>query len=134
MKCADHFVTSCNIKLGTLFQSRAPNDLAHGGVQGEAQDMDEEVDGVPGFVPSWPAPITVFDNQTWKSGQNEIACGFFDELKSALLEQWQQQGVPGGADLLTRLPRLWGEGCHSLYANEGWMRTRLTCLRSTMRV
>ena len=34
--------------------------LAHGAVEGEAQELDKEVDGVAGEVALEPAPITVF--------------------------------------------------------------------------
>ena len=40
-------------------------NLTHRVVEGEAQDLDEEVDGIASFVPLWPTPVTVFDDQAW---------------------------------------------------------------------
>ena len=66
-------------------------DLAHGVVEGKAQDLDEEVDGVSGQIALGPTPVTVFDEQALVGGQLEVAGLQLDELKAALLEQGNQR-------------------------------------------
>jgi len=68
----------------------------------QAEDLDEEVDGVAGEIPFGPAPITVFDQETLVSGQLEVTCGQLDELEATPLEQRGQGCDSGGADLLAR--------------------------------
>ena len=75
-------------------------------MEGEAQDLDEEVDGVAGFIPLRPTPVAVFDNEAGKGREKEIARFLFHQLESALLEQWNQRGQSGGADLFACPPRL----------------------------
>ncbi len=70
-------------------------DLTHGVVKGEAQNLDEEVDGVAGQVPLGPALVALFEDQAGIGGREEIACGLFDELERTLLEQ-RQVARPGG--------------------------------------
>jgi hypothetical protein len=74
-------------------------DLAHGIVEGMAEDLDVEVNGIAGEIPFWPAPVTVFDDETGIGGQNKIARLAGDELESVLLQQRHQRREPGGADL-----------------------------------
>jgi hypothetical protein len=38
-------------------------DLAHGVVEGQAEDLGTEVDGVASQIALWPTPIGVFDDQ-----------------------------------------------------------------------
>jgi len=45
------------------------SDLAHGVVEGEAKDLDMEVDGIAGQIPLGPAPVTVFDDEAGIGGQ-----------------------------------------------------------------
>ena len=71
-------------------------------MEGQAEDLDVEVDGVAGQVAFGPAPVAVFDDEAGIGGQNEIARLACDELESALLEQRDQRGEAGGADLLAR--------------------------------
>jgi hypothetical protein len=59
------------------------NDLAHGIVEGQAEHLDVEVNGVAGEVAFGPAPVTVFDDEAGIGGQNKIARLAFDELESA---------------------------------------------------
>ena len=80
-------------------------DLAHGVVEGQAEDLDVEVDGVAGEIAFGPAPVAVFDDEAGIGGQNKIAGLACDELESALLEQRNQRGQPGGADLFARPAR-----------------------------
>ena len=94
-------------------------DLTHRVVEGQAEHLDMEVNGITGEIPFGPAPVTVFDDQAGIGGQNKIAGLAGDELKSALLEEWRQWSQPGGADLVAR-PAGAGaglgftRGCHSL--------------------
>ena len=78
------------------------DDLAHGVVEGQAEDLDVEVNGVAGEIAFGPAPVTVFDDEAGIGRQNEVAGLASDELKSAFLEQRRQRNDPGGADLFTR--------------------------------
>ena len=77
-------------------------DLAHGVMEGQAEDLDVEVNGVAGEIAFGPAPVAVFDDEAGIGGQNKIARLAGDELESALLEQRHQRGQPGSADLLAR--------------------------------
>ena len=88
-------------------------NLEHGVVEGQAEHLNAEVDGVAGEVALRPAPIAVLDDEARISGQSKIACFVRDKLESALLEQRREGRQPGGADLLARgiliLPfRRWG--------------------------
>src|SRR5438128_9316245 len=96
-------------------------DLAHGVMEGEAQHTHEEVNSIAGQVAFGPAPIAVFDDQTGIGGQDKITRLAWDDLDSALLQQGNQQDLPGRADLLAGPARRWirrGRGCHSLSSNE----------------
>jgi hypothetical protein len=77
-------------------------DESHGVVEGQAEDLDAEVDGVASQIALRPAPIAVFDDEAGIGGQNEIARVLREDLESALLEQRGQRGQPGGADLFAR--------------------------------
>ena len=68
-------------------------------MEGEAEDLDVEVDGVACKVSLGPAPVAVFDEETGIGGQNKIARLLFDDLVSAFLEQGKQRCQPCGADL-----------------------------------
>ena len=39
-------------------------DLAHGVVEGQAKNLDVEVNGVAGQIAFGPAPVAVFDDET----------------------------------------------------------------------
>ena len=74
-------------------------DLAHGVMEGQAEHLDMEVNGVAGQIAFGPAPVTVFDDEAGVSGQNKIAGLVWDELESVFFKQRNQWGDPGGADL-----------------------------------
>ena len=98
-----------------------PGDLLHGVVEGQTQDVHEKVDGVAGEVALWPPPIGVFDEESLEGRQLEVARVFFEELQSLLLQQGNQQDLPGRADLFAAPAGRWvrrGRGCHSLSSNE----------------
>src|SRR5206468_3496526 len=80
-------------------------DLAHGVMEGEAEHLDEEVNGVASQIALGPAPVTVFEDETGIGGQTKIVRFAYDELESALLEQWCQRGQPCGTDLFSRPAR-----------------------------
>ncbi len=69
--------------------------MAHGVVEGQAEDLDVKVNGVAGEVAFGPAPVGVFDDETRHGGQNKIAGLPCDELEAALLRQRRQRGEPG---------------------------------------
>ncbi len=73
-------------------------DLTQGVVEGQAEDVDMEVNGVAGEVAFGPAPVTVFDNESGIGGQGKIARLPGDEFQSALLE-------PGAAARAKRCAR-----------------------------
>ena len=43
-------------------------NLAHGIVEGQAEDLDVEVDGIASEVAFGPAPVTVFDDEAGIGG------------------------------------------------------------------
>ena len=59
-------------------------DEPHGVVEGEAEDLDVEVNGVAGEVALRPEPVAVFDDEAGIGGQNKIARLAWDDLESAL--------------------------------------------------
>ena len=61
-------------------------ELAHGVVEGQAEHLDVEVNGIAGEVAFGPAPVAVFDDQAGIGGQNKIARLARDELESAFFE------------------------------------------------
>lgn len=75
-------------------------DVAHGLVEGQAKDLDVEVNGVAGEVALGPAPVAVFDDETGKSRQDKIARLCRDELQAAFLQERNQWSDSCGADLL----------------------------------
>ena len=144
-------------------------EFSHGGVEAQAEDLDEEVDGVAALIPFGPAPVAVFDDETGEGGHEEVVAAGFDEWEPALFKQGQQRREPGGADLFpgptygavrravghsllfssppkgrpvrfTPSLSLRGHACgvtisaSPLRLQWGWMSTRLTCFRSTVRV
>ena len=46
------------------FSGLGSSDLAHGVVEGQAEDLSSEVQGIAGQIALWPTPIGVFDDQT----------------------------------------------------------------------
>lgn len=94
---------------GLAFGSGA-GDLAHGVVEAHSEHAHEEVDGVAGEVSFRPAPVAVLDEQSGMSGQFKVARLSFDELEAALLQQRNQRGQPGGADLFAGPARAGGVG------------------------
>jgi len=93
-------------------------DLAHGVVEGHAEDLEVEVNGVAGEVAFGPAPVTVLDDETGIGGQNKIAGLACDELESTFLEQRWQRSDPSGADLFTCPPDVSKRGVgHSLFSS-----------------
>ena len=78
--------------LGEGFVSLGVGKGAHGGVEGQAEDLDVEVNGVAGPVALGPTPVAVFDDQPGISGQDEVARLAGDELEAAVLESRGQGG------------------------------------------
>ena len=52
------------------FSGSGSSDLAHSVVEGQAEDLGTEVDGVAGQIPLGPAPIGVFNDQTGIGGRD----------------------------------------------------------------
>ena len=50
--------------LGSFSVGLGPGNFAHGVVEGQAEHLDKEVDGVAGEVALGPAPIGVLDDET----------------------------------------------------------------------
>ena len=98
------------------------SELAHGVVEGQAEDLDVEVNGIAGQIAFGPAPVAVFDDESGIGGQNIVACVPSNEFKFALLEQRHQWREPGGADLFARpkwalRPTMRRWVGHSLFSN-----------------
>lgn len=80
----------CPARLLSYANWSGADDLAHGLVERQAEDVDEEIDGVAIKVALGPAPIGFFDDEARESGQLEVARLLFDQLESAFLEQRDQ--------------------------------------------
>ena len=64
-------------------------DLAHGIVEGQAEHLNMEVNGVPSQITFEPAPVTVFDDEAGIGGQNKIARLAGDELLRLFLAPYK---------------------------------------------
>ena len=73
-------------------------------VEGQAEHLDVQVNGVAGQVALRLAPVAVFDEEAGIGGQGKVVRLAYDQLESALLQEWHQRGQPGGADLFARPP------------------------------
>src|SRR5436190_19056229 len=93
-------------------------DLAHSIIEGQAENLDEEVDGVACQLALWPTPIAVLDEQALVSGQFKIDGRQLDELEASPAQQGNQRSHAGGADLLSR-PAVGATGvvCRSHFAS-----------------
>ena len=109
-----HRTTTTPAMGAVCFSGLGSSDLAHGVVEGQAEDLGTKVDGIAGQIALWPTPIGVFDDQTGIGGQGKIAGLALDQLETTLLEQRGQRHHTGGADLLTRPPGFRGVDGHSL--------------------
>ena len=65
-------------------------ELAHGLVEGEAQDLGAEVDGVALQVALGPAPVTLFYDETGIGVDGEVAAAGFAEREAAFFQQRAQ--------------------------------------------
>ncbi len=74
-------------------------DAAHGVMEGEALDLDEEVDGVAGHVAIRPAPVVLLEGESGMGVQEEVARLAREGMESELFKQRRQRGDAGGADL-----------------------------------
>lgn len=63
------------------------DDLTHSVLEGEAEDVHKEVDGVARLLAFGSGPIIVFEQVAWMSRQFKVAGGTFEELGSAFMEQ-----------------------------------------------
>lgn len=75
------------VRTGVVRRRSGSGDVAHGVVEAQAEHAHEEVDGVAGQVALGPAPVAVFNEQSWIGGQRN------------------ERGEPGGADLVTSRAR-----------------------------
>lgn len=73
-------------------------------MEGQAPDLDEEVDGVAGEAALGPAPIRVLYDQTGEGAHLEVAAAGLDELEAAFFDERNEGRQTGGADLLARPP------------------------------
>ncbi|HEY6182195.1 MAG TPA: hypothetical protein VIW67_08115 [Terriglobales bacterium] len=72
-----------------------PGDFAHGVVEVQAQDLNEEVDGVAGQLALGPSPVAVLDDQTRIGGQLVVAGFPFDELECRVFAGAEREGRGG---------------------------------------
>jgi hypothetical protein len=77
-------------------------DLLHGVVEGKANDLDEEVDGIAREVPLGPAPVGVFDEETWMVDQFVVAPFPLAQGEATSVKEGEDRSHPCGADLITR--------------------------------
>ena len=56
-------------------------------MEGQTEDLHEEVDGVTGLVALGPAPVTVFDDETGEGGYAKVVGGQFDQYETPLCEE-----------------------------------------------
>lgn len=98
-------------------------------MEGDAEDLHEEVNGVAGHVALRPAPVAVFEDQAFVSSQLEVAVLIsLDEFQAAFLQERSQRhlascpyvlAIPTG---LAGVVGLWGVvmrlRCHGLCSNE----------------
>ena len=56
------------------------DNLAHGIMEGQAEHLDVEVNGVAGEVALGPTPIAVLDDESGIGGQNEAFLTFTHEI------------------------------------------------------
>lgn len=82
-----------------MLRGSQSGDLAHGIMEGETEDLGEEVDGVARFVVSGPAPVGVLEQETRVIGGFEVAGVVFDESEAAFFEQRAQGRLPCATDL-----------------------------------
>lgn len=92
-------------------------DPAHGVVEGEAEDLNEKINGISCHIALGPAPVGVFYDEAGIGGQNIIARLLCDELECLFLQERYQRSQAGDADLFTRPACLMGVGCHSLFSS-----------------
>ena len=76
-----------------------PGDGAHGVVEAQAENLDEQVDGIAGQIPFGPAPVAVFKEESGMGGQFKVARLSFEEWEAAPLKERNERCQPGGADL-----------------------------------
>ena len=71
-------------------------------MEGEAEDLDEKINGIAGHVAFRPAPVGVLYDETGIGGQYKITRLACDELESVFLQQRHERSQTRGADLLAR--------------------------------
>jgi hypothetical protein len=59
----------------------ASNDGLHGLMERKPQNLNMEVNGIAREIAYWPAPVTVFEDETREGGQNEVAPSLFEQLE-----------------------------------------------------
>ena len=95
-------------------------DMTHGIIERKTEDFDMEVDGVSRKVTLGPTPVRVFYDETLVCRQDKVTGIAGNELKAAHLEQWDERGKAGKADLFARPARLQaieGSGGHSYFSS-----------------
>ena len=68
-------------------------------MEGEAEDLGAEVDGVAGQLSVWPVPVAVLDDEAGILGGFEVAGPVLDEIELAFLEDRQRGSHPRDAYL-----------------------------------
>ena len=72
-------------------------DQAHGIMEGQADNLDVEVNGVAGEVAFGPAPVNVFGDEAGIGGQNKftrLAGDEFHRVQDKILIATQKWGTP----------------------------------------
>jgi hypothetical protein len=61
--------------------------LGHGLIEGHAENLDKEVDGIAGLVLAGPSPVGVFDKESLVGGQFEVLGFARDQFEAALAQE-----------------------------------------------
>lgn len=78
------------------------DDCLHGVVEGQPEDLHEEVDGVAGSVAFGPTPVAVFHDETGEGGYRKVVGRQLDQRETAFCDERSQRCFPRVADLLAR--------------------------------
>ena len=101
-------------------------------MEGAAEHLDEEVDGVAALVGVEPAPVVVFDDQSGEVGQVEVAVWARLQAQALAGEQGRQFGAAGGLYLASGPARVRRWGGHGRSGSgAAHMNTRTNALKTS---
>jgi len=80
------------VRLRAALRRYGAGDLAHGIVEGQAEHLDMEVNGVAGQIAFRPTPIMSLMMRSGKAGKTKLPASRSTSFESALLEERNQRG------------------------------------------